>query len=172
MHCENPPCETVCNEVGAHAISKNEFGVVLIDYDKCIGCEYCSAVCPYGAPQTTGPQQPLYGEGAEKTPYELIPLEERHPLHRKRENTVQKCTFCWHRLEPAIEQGKVDRIGVDAEFTPACDVVCPVNARVFGDLDDVDSPVSRYLGKKKASQLKKEYGTAPQVYYVNEGGDF
>jgi phenylacetyl-CoA:acceptor oxidoreductase subunit 1 len=172
MHCENPPCEIVCHEVGAHAISKNEFGVVLIDYDKCIGCEYCSAVCPYGAPQMTEEKPPLYGTGAKLTPYELIPAEERHAVHQKRGKTVQKCTFCWHKLEQAVEQDKVDRIGKDPEFTPSCDLVCPVNARVFGDLDDPESAVSQYIGRKKAAQLKKEYGTRPQVYYVNEGGDF
>jgi Fe-S-cluster-containing dehydrogenase component len=170
MHCENPPCEKVCHDVGAHAISKNELGVVLIDYDKCIGCEYCSAVCPYGVPQYTEKTDPLYAD--EPTPYDLIPADDRHAVHRKQERTVQKCTFCWHKLEKAVDAGKVDRIGKDPEFTPSCDLVCPVNARVFGDIDDPDSEVSKTIGKKKAAQLKKEYGTAPQVYYVNEGGDF
>ncbi len=53
MHCENPPCKTACDGVKAFAISKNELGVVLIDYEKCIGCGYCAAVCPYGVPQIT-----------------------------------------------------------------------------------------------------------------------
>ncbi len=51
MHCESPPCKAACDAVGAKAISKNEFGVVLIDYDKCIGCGHCVAACPYGVPQ-------------------------------------------------------------------------------------------------------------------------
>ena len=32
--------------------------------------------------------------------------------------------------------GKVDQIGKDQEYTPACDVVCPVQARLFGDMYD------------------------------------
>jgi Fe-S-cluster-containing dehydrogenase component len=51
MHCEDPPCKLACDAIGVHAIGKNEFGVVLIDYDKCIGCQYCQAVCLYGVPQ-------------------------------------------------------------------------------------------------------------------------
>jgi len=170
MHCEHPSCKVVCDHIGVHAISKNEFGVVLIDYEKCIGCKYCAAVCPYGAPQYDDKIEPLYPQG--KTPYEAIPYERRHPTHRKRAGTVEKCTFCWHKLEKAVEAGKTELIGEVPEYTPTCDLVCPVGARMFGDIDDPDSTISRRMGEKKATQIKKEYGTRPQVYYVSEGGDF
>jgi anaerobic dimethyl sulfoxide reductase subunit B len=48
QHCENPPCLPVCP---TSAITKDEDGVVLINPDKCVGCQYCSWACPYGAPQ-------------------------------------------------------------------------------------------------------------------------
>ncbi|RMD70478.1 MAG: 4Fe-4S dicluster domain-containing protein, partial [Gammaproteobacteria bacterium] len=112
----------------------------------------------------------LYPEG--ETPYEAIPYEARHPLHRKKAKTVEKCTFCWHKLEKAVEQGKVDQVGVNPEFTPTCDLVCPVDARFFGDIEDPESSVSRVIGEKRATQLKKEFGTRPQVYYVMQGGDY
>jgi Fe-S-cluster-containing dehydrogenase component len=171
MHCEEPPCQKVCDAIGVHAITKNEFGVVLIDYDKCIGCKYCSAVCPYGVPQYNESVERLYpGEG--NTPYEDIPRAERHPTHRKKAKVVEKCTFCWHKLEKAVQAGKTDRIGKDPEYTPSCDLVCPVNARFFGDVEDPDSTVARRIGATKATQIKNEFGTRPQVYYVLEGGDF
>ena len=170
MHCEHPPCKRVCDAIGVHAISKNEFGVVLIDYDKCIGCRYCAAVCPYGVPQYNEQLQTLYPDG-EKTPYEAIPYAKRHPLHRKKAGVVEKCTFCWHKLEQAIENGHADLIGKVPEYTPTCDVVCPVRARAFGDIEDPNSTVAQWVGEKKATQIKKEFGTRPQVYYVLEGGD-
>lgn len=171
MHCEDPPCQLVCDAIGVKAISKNEFGVVLIDYDKCIGCQYCSAVCPYGVPQYNNEVAGLY-PGEQKTAYEMLPYTERHPTHRKKEHVVEKCTFCWHKLEKAVNAGKTDRIGKDPEYTPSCDVVCPVNARLFGDIDDPTSAVAQRIGSKKATQLKKEFGTRPQVYYVLDGGDY
>ena len=170
MHCEDAPCLRACDAIGVHAISRNELGVVLVDYDKCIGCQYCSAVCPYGVPQYNKSTKSLYPEG--ETPYENISAADRHPTHRKKANVVEKCTFCWHKLEKAVTDGKTDRIGQDPQYTPSCDLVCPVNARLFGDIDDPNSGVSKYIGEKKAGQLKKEYGTRPQVYYVLQGGDF
>jgi len=172
MHCEDAPCKRACDDIGVHAISKNEFGVVLIDYDQCIGCQYCQAVCPYGVPQYNEELAKLYPDEAQKTPHEARPYEARHPTHRKQAETVEKCTFCYHKLEPAIEKGETHLIGKVPEYTPACDLVCPVQARVFGDIEDPESEVAQWVAEKPAVQLKKEFGTRPQVYYVLSGGDY
>jgi Fe-S-cluster-containing dehydrogenase component len=170
MHCEQPSCKAACDAAGFKAISKNEFGVVLVDYDKCTGCGYCATTCPYGVPQLNGGKVEQLYPGAEKTAYEQ--MGNLSPLHRKKANTVEKCTFCWHKLEKAVSSGKISEIGKTPEFTPTCDLVCPVNARIFGDIDNPSSAVSTYIAKKKATQLKKEFGTEPQVYYVLNGGDY
>ena len=167
MHCESPACKKACDNIGVSAISQNEYGVVLIDYEKCIGCRYCIAACPYGAPQYIDELKNLYPEGT--TPTEETADSKKHPLHRKKANTVEKCTLCWHKIEQAIEEGKSP--GVDQESTPSCVNVCPVRARHFGDLDDSSSEISRLIGGKRAVKLKPEYGTNPKVRYVVDGGN-
>jgi Fe-S-cluster-containing dehydrogenase component len=171
MHCEDPPCQLACDAIGVKAISKNEFGVVLIDYEKCIGCQYCQAVCPYGVPQYNAKVGNLYPDQG-PTPPEQIAAEARHATHRKKAKTVEKCTFCWHKLEKAVEKGETALIGKVPEYTPSCDLVCPVGARVFGDIEDPTSKVAQWVGTGKATQLKKEFGTRPQVFYKLTGGDY
>jgi Fe-S-cluster-containing dehydrogenase component len=169
MHCEKPACKAACDAMGAKAISKNDFGVVLIDYDKCIGCGNCVAACPYGVPQLNKEVRDL-NPGKGKTGAEQIAMQDRHPTHRKKAKVVEKCTFCWHKLEKAVADGKVDQIGKTQEYTPSCDLVCPVQARMFGDIEDPNSEVSKRIKETKAVQLKTEFGTGPQVYYVLEEG--
>ena len=47
LHCEDPPCVPVC-PTGA-SYKRKEDGIVLVDYNKCIGCNYCTWACPWGA---------------------------------------------------------------------------------------------------------------------------
>lgn len=163
MHCENPPCMAACPK---NAIFKNEAGVVLVNYEKCIGCEYCTAACPYGAVQVVKDYYAKKTYFEVPTLYEQIPPEKRHPLHRITMNVATKCTFCWHRVGKAIEEGRPQDIGVDPEVTPACALACPTEAIIVGDLDDPNSRISRLIKAKGAIQLKKSYGTRPQAFYV------
>ncbi len=70
-HCENPPCVYCCPTGASHIHSLG--GVVLVDYDKCIGCKACHASCPYDA----------------------------RFVHPK--GYADKCTFCIHRVEKGMD---------------------------------------------------------------------
>jgi Fe-S-cluster-containing dehydrogenase component len=65
---------------------------------------------------------------------------------------TDKCTWCYHRITKGLQ--------------PACVEVCPVSARIFGDLNDKQSPVSQFIRNNRVSVLRPETGNAPNVFYV------
>lgn len=153
LHCEEAPCVKVC-PVGATWTRAD--GIVAMDYKRCIGCRYCEVACPYDVrrfnwePSTMeNPYQPTWG----------TPEVERRPR-----GVVEKCTFCVQRIDRGVELGLTP--GVDREATPACVNACPVNARVFGDHNDPESPVSIFVAENDTFRLREDFGTEPKVHYV------
>ena len=153
MQCEHAPCVEVC-PVGA-SYPRGD-GIVMMDYDKCIGCRYCVVACPYGArafnwEEFSGPNPavPEWGE----------PEVKRRPR-----GVVEKCSFCYQRIDRGLELGLTP--GVDPNATPACVVACPVGARAFGDLNDPESPASKQLADHPYFRLREDLGTGPRVYYL------
>jgi phenylacetyl-CoA:acceptor oxidoreductase subunit 1 len=77
---------------------------------------------------------------------------------------VEKCSFCYQRIDRGLALGLIP--GVDEDATPACAVVCPVGARKFGDLNDPESEVSKLLHGRTSYRLREDLGTSPRVYYL------
>ncbi len=69
------------------------------------------------------------------------------------ERVADKCTWCYHRITKGM--------------LPACVEACPVGARIFGDLRDPESEVSKTLAERRVHVLKPELGTKPQIAYLN-----
>jgi Fe-S-cluster-containing dehydrogenase component len=88
---------------------------------------------------------------------------------RRPRGVIEKCTFCQHRIDRAVANGLVP--GVDQQATPACVEVCPVGARVFGNIKDPESPVSIYLDTHETFRLREDFGTEPKVHYVRPEAD-
>lgn len=154
LHCKEAPCVKVC-PVGATWI--REDGIVSMDYDRCIGCRYCEVACPYDVRRFNwGPPS------TEKNPY--APTWGSPEVERRVRGVVEKCTFCVHRIDRGLSQGLTP--GVDPQATPACVVICPVNARVFGDYNDPESPISKFLNQNETFRLREDFGTEPKVHYV------
>jgi len=158
MHCDDPPCVTVCP---AKATYRRKDGIVMQDFRRCIGCKYCIAACPYGARSFN------YKEQAEEE-YHRPDLPSKYssiwpwPFPRRTHGVVEKCTFCFHRIDPAVAEGK--KIGIDV--VPACVEACPTKARAFGDLDDPESVVSQLLASRTEFRLREDMGTSPKVIYL------
>ena len=141
QHCRNPQCIAVCP---AKATWQEPDGIVVVDYNWCIGCRYCMAACPYGARHFNWAEPSI--------PVEAINTETHYLGNRPRpKGVVEKCTFCVQR----VRQGKY----------PACVEICPVGSRKFGNLLDPGSELRDILENKRVLVLKEELNTEPRFYY-------
>ncbi len=165
MQCDNPPCVPVCP---VEATYKNEDGVVVVDYEQCIGCRACLAACPYGARtsdfgytyiEDTIPKSEGLIVGREAADdyeraanYEYGKAWSREDEDKSPRGNARKCHFCLHRV-------KVGEL-------PACVTTCIGRATMFGDAKDSDSLVSEMIAQPNVMRLKEEMGTEPRVYYL------
>lgn len=150
FHCDNPSCVPVCP---VKATYKREDGIVIVDYNKCIGCRYCITACPYGARYSD------FGEyySSVVQPYEkLTSYEYKKKWIRKGKKSpvgnARKCHFCIHLIEKGI--------------LPRCVSSCVGRATYFGDLDDEKSLVFGLKGMPNTVRLKEQLGTRPKVCYL------
>jgi molybdopterin-containing oxidoreductase family iron-sulfur binding subunit len=141
QQCENPPCVKSC-PVGA--TWRDADGIVVIDYDWCIGCRCCVSACPYGARRFNWaePQVPAQ---------EMNPKTHYLGNRPRMKGCVEKCTFCVHR----VREGRY----------PRCVEVCPTGARKFGNLLDPASEIRYVLEHKRVVVLKNELNTRPRFFY-------
>lgn len=141
QHCDNAPCVSACP---IEATWKEKDGIVVIDYNWCIGCRYCEAACPYHARRFNW-EKPLI------TSEEINPNQGYLSNRIRPQGVMEKCTFCLHRTR----EGRL----------PACLEACPTGARVFGNIMDPDSDIRWIIENKRVFVLKEDLGTNPRFFY-------
>jgi Fe-S-cluster-containing dehydrogenase component len=141
QQCRNAPCTKVC-PTGATWTEPD--GIVVIDYDWCIGCRCCMAACPYGARRFNWREPAVPAD-------ELTPAMHYLGNRPRMRGVVEKCTWC-------IQRTRAGRY-------PACVEVCPVGARKFGNLLDPDSEIRYIIEHKRVMVLKQELNTMPKFFY-------
>jgi Fe-S-cluster-containing dehydrogenase component len=149
FHCDNPPCVKVCP---VDATFKRQDGLVLIDNERCIGCKFCMAACPYSTRvfNWTEPEIPKEIQGKEYSPETGFPAKV---------GTVEKCDFCPDRTREGL--------------LPPCVEACPNGVFYFGDenedtVSNGDETVSftQLIKDRAAYRYMEELGTKPRVYYL------
>ncbi len=148
-HCDNPPCTQVCP---VDATFKREDGIVAIDNDRCIGCRFCMAACPYSVRLFNWTEPP------EPNLVEMVAAPER--VFQSKKGCVEKCDFCPHMAR----EGKL----------PGCVMGCPQNAIYFGDQNEdavtnlagETERFSQLLEDRAAYRFMEELGTEPRVWYL------
>lgn len=140
-HCAKHPCVNVCPTKATWA---EPDGLVVVDYNWCIGCRYCEAACPYHARR--------FNWSRPEIPATEVNPDQSYLSNRIRPQSVmEKCTFCLHRTR----KGRL----------PACLEACPAGARVFGNLLDEHSSIRYVLAHKRVFVLKEDQGTIPRFFY-------
>lgn len=130
---------------------------MLVDFNRCIGCRMCASACPYGVRQFNW-GKPAEMVGLDDSTYEYgYPKDYYDGDHlvytpQRPEGVMEKCTFCAQNTSQGLE--------------PACCSACPGNARIFGDMDDPESDIRKYLDGKQTYTLGDEYHTEPNIYYI------
>jgi phenylacetyl-CoA:acceptor oxidoreductase 27-kDa subunit len=155
--CAEPKCVDVCP---TGATQKREDGIVWVDENKCVGCRYCMVACPYQM-RSFYEHEKEYFPGQGLTEHEKI----GQILYPHQKGVVQKCVFCKERIDSGLKQGL--KPGVDRDASPACQIICPVHAIHFGDLDDPDSDINMVIQAKKGHQFHPEFDTDPSIYYLD-----
>lgn len=141
FQCANPPCVYVCP---VQATWQEPDGIVVVDYNWCVGCRYCLAACPYWARR--------FNWGKAEVPAEQINPNQHYLGNRERKKgSVEKCTFCIQRTR----EGRL----------PACAESCPTGARIFGNVLDPNSEIRWVLENKEVFRLKEDLGTEPRFWY-------
>jgi molybdopterin-containing oxidoreductase family iron-sulfur binding subunit len=155
MMCDNPPCTKVCP---VHATYVGEDRLVGQIYPRCIGCRYCMAACVYSVKS--------FNWSHADPPLEMLHILNPDVSIRPK-GVVEKCTFCYHRLQAAKERARAEKRPVrDSDYQPACVQSCPADAMTFGDLDDELSPVAQLSKSARSTRMLEHLGTEPKVYFL------
>jgi molybdopterin-containing oxidoreductase family iron-sulfur binding subunit len=149
FHCDNPPCVKVCP---VDATFKRSDGLVLIDNERCIGCKFCMAACPFST-RVFNWDEPELSEEVKSLPYSPeTSVPSRH-------GTVEKCDFC----PDMVRKGKL----------PDCVTACPNGVFYFGDENedavtngDETVRLSELLRDRAGYRFMEDLGTKPRVYYL------
>jgi menaquinone reductase, iron-sulfur cluster-binding subunit len=156
QQCDDTPCLHVCPQ---NAVELDPMtGIVAQIPERCFGCRYCMAACPYEARYFNW-WDPEWPEGMEKT---LNP-----DVSPRMRGIAEKCNFCHGRWQRARAKAAAEgrRELREGEYIPACAENCPMGALTFGDLDDPDSTVAQLVKDPHTFKILGQLGTIPKVYY-------
>jgi len=159
MHCEQAPCEPVCP---VEATSHSAEGINEMTYNRCVGTRYCSNNCPYKVRRYNFLQ---YVD--DTTP--VLKLMRNPDVSVRARGVMEKCTYCIQRVNAARIHAEVSGEPIkDGDIKTACQVACPTQAIIFGDLNDTSSQVRKLKDSPLNYALLGQLGTKPRTTYLGK----
>jgi Fe-S-cluster-containing dehydrogenase component len=193
QHCSEPSCASACPT--SARFKREEDGIVLTDYDRCIGCRYCEIGCPYGVnyAQFMDPSESQYGKGSAsstgdntfgsgtlgeelgdqnpgggKPPWH-DPIHDQDVEPRGTKMSGPQGEGVMSKCTMCVHRQDNEERG--EQGTTACQQTCPVDAIKFGDMEDPESEPRQHLAEKSSSstfKLLEDRGTEPNIVYIGD----
>lgn len=163
QQCDNAPCENVCPVV---ATTHSPDGLNQMIYNRCVGTKYCSNNCPYKVRRFNFYDFRL--ELNDKYQYqEPYTMANNPEVTVRSRGVMEKCTFCIQRImearETAIEENRPLK---GSDVMTACQVACPADAIMFGDLHDTESKIYKYRHHELGYRVLEDLNIGPNVTYI------
>ncbi|WP_428387434.1 TAT-variant-translocated molybdopterin oxidoreductase [Mucisphaera sp.] len=183
-HCENAPCEQVCPV--AATVHDTE-GLNTMVYNRCIGTRYCSNNCPYKvrrfnyfdyhSKDPRGGAMPwldIPDNQQLKTVDQIKRMKFNPAVTVRMRGIMEKCTYCTQRIAVAKihadneyqKKLRPSNLVQEGEIITACQMACPTEAIVFGNLNDADAKVSKLQANNRAYGVLRELNTRPRTLHL------
>ena len=185
VHCENAPCEQVCPVA---ATVHDAEGLNVMVYNRCIGTRYCSNNCPYKVRKfnyldwwAKDPRKPTYDatwlgmpDQQQNTIDAIKQMVFNPEVTVRMRGVMEKCTYCVQRIKLKTnwrrnrrsEQYPQGEPLLDGDIKTACQMACPTEAIIFGDLLDPEARVTHQQTQPRAYAVLDELNTRPRTKHL------